>query len=172
MIFVTVGTHEQGFDRLVKEVFTLVKEETIKENVFIQYGYSTPIENNSNIKTKMLLSPNEMYQLTTDCNIPITHGGPASFLSFLKINKVPIVVPRQLKYGEHINNHQLHFCERIVEEGYPIILVEDIRDLGNIIGDYDKLSHSVLKKSNRKFGNTGKFNEKLNCEIKKMLEGF
>ena len=41
MIFVTVGTHEQAFDRLIKEVDRLKKEKIITEDVFIQTGYST-----------------------------------------------------------------------------------------------------------------------------------
>lgn len=40
MIFVTVGTHEQSFDRLLREVDNLVKEGTIKENVIMQTGFS------------------------------------------------------------------------------------------------------------------------------------
>ena len=39
MIFVTVGTHEQPFDRLVKCVDELVAEKIIKEKVVIQKGY-------------------------------------------------------------------------------------------------------------------------------------
>ena len=41
MIFVTVGTHEQPFDRLVKYIDELVKVGEIKEEVVIQAGYST-----------------------------------------------------------------------------------------------------------------------------------
>lgn len=41
MIFVTVGTHEQPFNRLIQEVDHLVETGVIKEEVFIQTGYST-----------------------------------------------------------------------------------------------------------------------------------
>ncbi len=41
MIFVTVGTHEQPFNRLIKEVDRLVETGIIKDEVFIQTGYST-----------------------------------------------------------------------------------------------------------------------------------
>ena len=40
MIFVTVGTHEQQFDRLIKKIDELKKDGFIKEEVFIQTGYS------------------------------------------------------------------------------------------------------------------------------------
>ena len=41
MIFVTVGTHEQPFNRLVKKVDDLVAHGNIKEKVIIQTGFST-----------------------------------------------------------------------------------------------------------------------------------
>lgn len=41
MVFVTVGTHEQQFDRLVKAVDDLKADGTLDEPVYIQTGYST-----------------------------------------------------------------------------------------------------------------------------------
>ncbi|MDU2502160.1 MAG: glycosyltransferase, partial [Lactobacillus gasseri] len=41
MIFVTVGTHEQPFNRLVKKIDDLVADGKIKEKVVIQTGFST-----------------------------------------------------------------------------------------------------------------------------------
>ena len=41
MIFVTVGTHEQQFNRLIQKVDELKRDGYIKEDVFMQIGYST-----------------------------------------------------------------------------------------------------------------------------------
>ena len=41
MIFVTVGTHEQPFDRLLTEIDRLKENGTIQEPVMIQSGFST-----------------------------------------------------------------------------------------------------------------------------------
>ena len=40
MIFVTVGTHEQPFDRLLKCIDKMVESGKIKEKVIIQKGYT------------------------------------------------------------------------------------------------------------------------------------
>ena len=40
MIFITVGTHEQPFDRLLKCIDKLVEEGKIKEEVVCQKGYT------------------------------------------------------------------------------------------------------------------------------------
>ena len=41
MIFVTVGTHEQSFNRLLKKIDELKKDGIIQEDVIMQTGFST-----------------------------------------------------------------------------------------------------------------------------------
>lgn len=41
MIFVTVGTHEQPFDRLVQAIDQLKNRSSIQDTIFIQTGYSS-----------------------------------------------------------------------------------------------------------------------------------
>jgi UDP-N-acetylglucosamine transferase subunit ALG13 len=41
MIFVTVGTHPQSFNRLLKAIDELVERGKIKEKVVMQIGHST-----------------------------------------------------------------------------------------------------------------------------------
>ena len=43
MIFVTVGTHEQPFNRLIKKIDDLVANGNINEKVIVQTGFSTYI---------------------------------------------------------------------------------------------------------------------------------
>lgn len=45
MIFVTVGTHEQQFNRLITCVDEMKENGLIKEEVMIQTGFSTYIQN-------------------------------------------------------------------------------------------------------------------------------
>ena len=93
MIFVTVGTHEQPFDRLLKCIDKMIEEGKIKEEVIVQKGY-TEYEL-KNCKSYKLIGYDEMQQYIMDARIVITHGGPASFLNVLSFNKIPIVVPRR-----------------------------------------------------------------------------
>ena len=111
MIFVTVGTHEQPFNRLIKEVDRLKKEGIITDEVFIQTGFST--YEPQYCDWKKLISYSEMDNYMTHSDIIITHGGPATFMGAIAKGKKPIVVPRQEKYGEHVNDHQLEFAEQV-----------------------------------------------------------
>lgn len=125
MIFVTVGTHEQQFNRLIKKIDQLKKDGYIKDDVFIQTGFSDYIPESCD--WKKFLSYEEMIQKIKDAKIVITHGGPSSFILPLQYGKTPIVVPRMKKYDEHVNDHQVDFCERY-NTTFPnrIILLENI----------------------------------------------
>ena len=152
MIFVTVGTHEQPFNRLIKEIDDLKKDGTIKEDVFMQTGFSTYEPKYCEYK-KMLSYP-EMNEKVKEARIAITHGGPASFIAPLQIGKIPIVVPRQKQYDEHVNNHQVNFAKAVKERYNSIIVIEDIKDLENTIKNYDEISSQMkenYKSNNEKF---------------------
>lgn len=135
MIFVTVGTHEQPFDRLVKKVDELKRDGVIREDVFIQTGFST--YEPEYCRWSKLIPYEEMEAYVRQARIVITHGGPASFLMPLQFGKVPIVVPRQKQFEEHVNDHQLDFARAIVQRQGNILVVEDIEDLEEMLVNYD-----------------------------------
>lgn len=141
MIFVTVGTHEQQFNRLVEEVDKLKEDGTITEDVFIQTGFST--YEPKYCQWSKLISYKEMNNRIKEARIIITHGGPASFIAPLQIGKIPIVVPRQEKFGEHVNDHQLEFAKNVEERNKNIIPVYDIKDLKEKILNYDKIIEKI-----------------------------
>ncbi|MBS5220313.1 MAG: multidrug MFS transporter [Streptococcus sp.] len=165
MIFVTVGTHEQPFDRLLKEVDELVENGVITEEVFIQTGYSTYIP--KNCKWSKLLSFDKMDELMERADIIITHGGPATFMSAIAKGKKPIVVPRQEKYGEHVNDHQVDFARNVAKRMGTIILVEDVDKLGETIENYN----SIVAELEYDMGNNNKkFNKDLEDIVVKLLD--
>lgn len=152
MIFVTVGTHEQPFDRLIKYVDELKRKGIIKEDVIIQTGFST--YEPKFCKWRKLFTYKEMVRNVEEARIVITHGGPSSFIMPLQIGKIPIVVPRQRRYGEHVNNHQVEFTKAVAERQGNIIVVDDIRRLRKIIADYESIVSAMpaeMKSNNAKF---------------------
>lgn len=156
MIFVTVGTHEQPFNRLIEKMDELVESGKIKEKVVVQYGFST--YEAKQCEMHKMMSFDEMQQAFKDARIVITHGGPSSFVEALQYGKVPIVVPRQLEFNEHVNNHQVDFTKLIAERMNNIIPVYDIDDLAATIANYDSI---VKTKNSGESSNNKKFNAKL-----------
>ncbi len=133
MIFVTVGTHEQQFNRVVKEIDELKKNNIINEDVFIQTGYCT--YKPEYCKVKDVISYDEMDYYTQNARIVITHGGPGSIFQAIQYGKKPIVVPRNPKFDEHVDDHQIKFSKRMANND-RVDLVLDINDLKDRIVNY------------------------------------
>ncbi|MCO4484799.1 Glycosyl transferase CpsG [Streptococcus infantarius subsp. infantarius] len=161
MIFVTVGTHEQPFNRLIKEVDRLVETGVIKDDVFIQTGYST--YDPQFCKWSSLISFDKMSELMETSDIIITHGGPATFMSNIANGKKPIVVPRQEKYAEHVNDHQVDFAQQVKERYNSIEVVTEISKLRNYL-------NQDLKIDGNESSNNNSFCTELRAIVKDMFK--
>lgn len=152
MIFVTVGTHEQPFNRLIEYIDNLKQEGIIAEDVIMQTGYST--YEPKHCKWNKIVPYKEILQNVEDARIVITHGGPASFILPMQIGKIPLVVPRQHYFKEHVNNHQVDFVKLVAERMGTIIPVYEIDMLKDILINYDRIAaskSSSIKSSNEEF---------------------
>ena len=122
MIFVTVGTHNQQFNRLLIEIDRLVEAGKIK-NVIAQIGNSdyTP----KNYKWFRFLDFDKMLELQKKSDLIISHGGVGSITTGLVLNKRVIVVPRMKKYKEHIDEHQVFTTKKLEEQGRIIAVYNE-----------------------------------------------
>lgn len=156
MIFVTVGTHEQPFNRLVKSIDDLKKNGVIKEEVIIQTGFST--YEPQFCKWSKLIPYQDMIKNIEMAHIVITHGGPASFIMPLQVGKIPIVVPRQYRFGEHVNDHQVEFTNSVAKRMGGIIPVQDVSQLADIITNYENIVKEMPHGIN---SNNSRFNKEI-----------
>lgn len=164
MIFVTVGTHEQPFDRLLSCVDHLVETGAITEEVVIQSGFSN--YEPKHCRWSKLLPHKEVKELVEQARVIITHGGPASFMMPLLMGKIPVVVPRMASYNEHVNDHQVSFSRAVAQRKGNIILVEDLDQLANVIANYDEIV-SGMPLDNK--SHNARFNEKLKNLVDEMF---
>lgn len=164
MIFVTVGTHEQPFDRLLDCVDRLKEAGEIEEDVFMQTGYST--YEPRFCRWERLIPYQEMVDNVRQARIVITHGGPASFLLPLQYGKIPVVVPRRHSFGEHVNDHQVEFVKAVSVRQENILPVWDIGTLGDTIRSYDVL---VSHMKNAACSNNERFNRKFTEIVKEIM---
>lgn len=132
MIFVTVGTQDVPFDRLIKAVDKLVKNGVIKDEVVIQSGCSK--FSSKRVKVVNYMEPDEFKNFMKRASVVITHGGVGTILDGLKNNKTVIAVPRLARYKEHTNDHQLQIINKFSNMGY-IIPCKDISKLETCLSD-------------------------------------
>jgi UDP-N-acetylglucosamine transferase subunit ALG13 len=126
MIFVTVGTNEARFDRLLEAVDAL----TLEEELVVQHG-SSPVRP-SRAHCVDFLSFDDLVDHVRRARVVVAHAGVGTVLVALANGKRSIVVPRLRRYREAVDNHQTDFARRLHEAGL-VHLVEDPNDLGKIL---------------------------------------
>ena len=119
MIFVTVGTNEARFDRLLRAVAEL----PIDEDLVIQHGHSSPIAP-AHAELVEFMPFECMVETIRSARVVLTHAGVGSVMVALGNGKRPIVVPRLKMFGEAVDDHQLQLGHRFAEAGL-VTLVEE-----------------------------------------------
>jgi UDP-N-acetylglucosamine transferase subunit ALG13 len=120
LIFVTVGNATQGFRRLLEAVEAFLAEGTVgPEPVLIQAGSSTDFKSRYG-EVMPFLPMDEFGRRVEEANLIISHGGCGTLLQAVRLGKVPVVMPRRKKYGEHINDHQVQLVKALAAEGFII----------------------------------------------------
>ena len=112
MIFVTVGG-QLPFDRLIRAVDRWASDDR-RDDVFAQIG-RTAFRPGS-IRYTSFLVPSDFRRCLDEADYVISHAGIGTILSALERGKPLLVVPRQARFGESVNDHQVatarHFAER------------------------------------------------------------
>lgn len=130
MIFVTLGTNDESFVRLLKAIDKEIENGVIKEKVVVQAGCTK--YKSKNMKIMDLVPRDEFDRLIGECDLLITHGGVGSILTGINKGKKVIAVPRLAKYNEHGNDHQLQIVENFSKRKY-ILSCKDLNKLGKTI---------------------------------------
>ena len=119
MIFVSVGTNEARFDRLLRAVAEL----PLEEELVVQHGHSTPVAR-PGAELVDFLSFEAMVDTIRRARAVVTHAGVGSVMVSLANGKCPVVVPRLKSFGEAVDDHQLQLGRRFAAAGL-VTLVED-----------------------------------------------
>jgi UDP-N-acetylglucosamine transferase subunit ALG13 len=121
VIFVTVGTHQQAFDRMLATVGMLPD----LADVVLQYGYGKPPDGVRNAVDFMPFA--EMERNFERAGTVITHAGVGSVLCARRSGHVPVVIPRLHELGEHVDDHQAELTRSMASLGAVIPLWPDDR---------------------------------------------
>jgi UDP-N-acetylglucosamine transferase subunit ALG13 len=115
LVFVTVGTDHHPFDRLVAWADAWVTSGRANgTECLIQTGTSQPPQRAG---WRDYLRYDEMVEAMARSVAVVCHGGPATIMDARRLGRVPIVVPRSSRLGEHVDDHQQRFAARMAELG-------------------------------------------------------
>ena len=185
MIFVSLGTQDKPFNRIIDYILKLKEE--IKElediEIVFQIGQTKLSEEEKNkieklnektnekkvsekIKNKEeknitvfnMLKPEEMKKYIINSSIVITHAGVGTIMECIEHNKDIIVLPRKEENGEHVNNHQEEIAFEMEKNGL-LYKVDTYKKMQEIVIELIKNSNN--KKEKKYISNNEKFNDML-----------
>ncbi len=141
MIFVTVGTENFPFDRLLKILDEAAGSGAIGKDIFAQTGTSG--YRPKNFPSEKMLSFDRMVEQIRRAEIVVAHAGVGSAILSLSLGRIPILFPRRHEFGEHLDNHQVEFAGKMKDTG-RLLVAGDARELLDSINNYRLLFRNLV----------------------------
>jgi UDP-N-acetylglucosamine transferase subunit ALG13 len=117
VIFATVGSHPTfKFDRLLGALEVLPGDELV-----VQHGPGDPPPHAR--EAAAFMSFEQILEHMRRASVVISHAGVGSILCSLEAGRVPVVMPRQARYGETVDDHQVELARALSPTG-RIVLAE------------------------------------------------
>ncbi|NDV08155.1 hypothetical protein GXW84_27295 [Rhodococcus sp. IEGM 248] len=128
-ILLTVGTHEQPFQRLISAVEEIIDSGRQNYCWKVQYGVGS-FREHERVESVQYFSASEIAARFEWADIVISQASPGIVFNALERNAWPLVIGRQKQYGEHVDDHQLDFASLADENGWAteIKRTSDIAD--------------------------------------------
>ena len=113
LVFVTVGTDHHPFDRVMQWTANLISSHPHIEAV-VQHGDSHPP---AGARNQAMMDVATFMDTLDRASVVVCHGGPGSIMEARGAGHLPIVVPREKRFGEHVDDHQVRFATRLSVDG-------------------------------------------------------
>jgi UDP-N-acetylglucosamine transferase subunit ALG13 len=126
VIFVTLGTLHFPFDRLLR----VLDDFPADEELIVQCR--VPGRLPAHARSVPDLPFDELVKTMQDARVVVCHAGVGSVLTAVENGKRPVVMPRLVRYGEAVDDHQLAFARRLAAAEL-VTLVEDPAELARAV---------------------------------------
>jgi len=124
LIFLSLGTHEQPFSRAIELVEPIAQA---GEEVVVQHGSTPPQAGMAGVRWLPYLDYGGMVDTMVGARGFVCHAGVGSIMTALRHAVTPVVVPREARLDEHVDDHQRQLSDRLAQLG--LIVVADERGL-------------------------------------------
>jgi len=121
LIFVTVGSMFP-FDRLIRTCDELVRDGVITDAVEAQIGDGS--YEPKHVPFVRFLAKPEYEAKLKRCDAIIAHAGAGTIALALEHQKPLLVLPRQKKFAEHVNDHQIPTARKFAELHHVLVAPE------------------------------------------------
>ncbi|MGY6530564.1 MAG: glycosyltransferase [Cyanobacterium sp.] len=118
MIFVTVGTEQFPFNRLMHWIEVLLESGMIDEEIIVQYGNCTFLP--AGAKVYRFVKEDKFRKFIDEARLIISHCGEGTLLLLDSLDKPYILVSRSQKFKEHVDDHQIELAMAMEQMNIPV----------------------------------------------------
>jgi UDP-N-acetylglucosamine transferase subunit ALG13 len=114
LVVVTVGTDHHRFDRLVRWMDHWYSRQSAEVRIVAQTGTA---RQSRVFECQPYLAPAELDEAFGAATAVVSHGGPATIMGVRSQGLMPIVVARDSRLDEHVDDHQQRFARWLAARG-------------------------------------------------------
>ena len=112
-VVVTLGTFRgYGFRRLVRRLLELLPP---RVEVLWQTGDTDTSD--LGVEGHYAIPDRDLTQAMREADVVVAHAGVGTALAALEVGKCPVLVPRRLAHGEHVDDHQTQIASELGARG-------------------------------------------------------
>ena len=120
-VVVTLGTYRgYGFLRLVRRLLEILPRDA---EVLWQTG-DTDVSS-LGIEGHYAIPERDLTQAMREAAVVVAHAGVGTALAALEVGKTPVLVPRRLAQGEHVDDHQTQIAQELARRGLSVSVEAD-----------------------------------------------
>jgi UDP-N-acetylglucosamine transferase subunit ALG13 len=119
-IVVTLGTEGFGFRRALERLVRIVPRGA---EVLWQTG--TTDTAGLGIDARPSVPAPELREAITEADVVVCHAGTGSALTAFELGKYPLVLPREARHGEHVDDHQSLTARELARRGLALAVRVD-----------------------------------------------
>jgi UDP-N-acetylglucosamine--N-acetylmuramyl-(pentapeptide) pyrophosphoryl-undecaprenol N-acetylglucosamine transferase len=128
-VVVSLGTFKDyGFERLVRRLLAILPPDA---DVLWQTG-DTDVSA-LGIVGHHAIPDRELTQAIREADVLVAHAGVGTALAALEVGKCPVLVPRRVVHGEHVDDHQTQIATELGNRGLAISTEADELTLDHLL---------------------------------------
>ena len=129
---VTLGTEAFGFRRAVERLVELLPREA---DVLWQTGHTDT--GGLGIEGRHSVPGDELRSAIAAADVVISHAGTGSAITSFEMGKKPVILPRESRFGEHVDDHQLLTANELRRRGLAVSV-----SVGELMHEHLEMSRS------------------------------
>lgn len=122
--FVTVGSHDQPFLRLLRAVEVAADAGILPPPVLVQRGVAPELA--GAVESVPFLPREEFERAMERAEVVVAHVGAGAVASSIRSGKRPIVLARRQSLGEHVDDHQLELAQKLADLDLAVLVHDQI----------------------------------------------